>query len=236
MGLVINPRGTSGAGKTWLVREVMAAYRRGGATAAPLHRAGRPRPMGWRLSHPRGGRSLAVIGHYEATRGGTDTIPETDGGLDEAFRLADALAAGGDDVLLEGYRLSGEVDRTVALARAQRARGGGLHVLCLDAPVERSVRNVVARRRAGASALPGIERTARAGQAATAAACAALRSGGVRVECLDAAAALRRTLELLGLDPAMARRSRGVTAGRNDRLDDAPAAAPCGPTAAAGAA
>ena len=51
MGLVINPRGTSGAGKTWLVREVMAAYRRSGA-AVPLHSEGRSRPIGWQLGHP----------------------------------------------------------------------------------------------------------------------------------------------------------------------------------------
>lgn len=51
MGLVINPRGTSGAGKTWLVREVMAAYCRDGADAVPLCRKGRPRPMGWSLCH-----------------------------------------------------------------------------------------------------------------------------------------------------------------------------------------
>ena len=201
MGVVINPRGTSGAGKTWLVREVMAAYRRGGAETVALRREGRSRPMGSRTTHPRGGRPLAVVGHYEATRGGTDTIPETDGGLDEAFRLADALAADGHDVLLEGYRLSGDVGRTAVLARAQRARGGGLHVLYLDAPIERCVHNVVARRRAGAAAIPAIEHTARAGQAAVAAACATLPREGVSVEWLDAAAALHRTLSLLGLDP-----------------------------------
>lgn len=228
MGLVINPRGTSGAGKTWLVRGVMAAYCRGGAEAVPLRREGRSRPMGVRLSHPRGGRPLAVIGHYEATRGGTDTIPLADGGLDEAFRLAGALAAGGDDVLLEGYRLSGDVERTAALARAQRARGGGLHVLCLDAPVECSVRNVVARRRAGTAALPAIERTARAGQAATAAACEVLRREGVEVEWLDASAARCRALALLGLDPAIARRFQGERTGGEDRLDSAPAAMAAG--------
>ena len=205
MGSVIDPRGTSGAGKTWLVREVMTAYRRDGAHVVPLRREGRPRPMGLRLAHPRGGRPLAVVGHYEATRGGTDTVPETDGGLDEALRLADALAdalAGdGHDVLLEGYRPSGDVGRTAALARAQRARGGAFHVLCLDVPLDACVRNVVARRRAGRDALPAIERTARAGQAALAAACQALRHTGAEVEWLDAAAAPRRTLALLGFDP-----------------------------------
>ena len=163
MGWIINPRGTSGAGKTWLVREVMAAYCRGGAAAEPLRRAGRSRPMGVRLACSGDRRPLAVIGHYGTTRGGTDTIPEADGGLDEAVRLAGSLACDGHDVLLEGLQLSGDVERTAALARAQRMRGSTLHVLCLDAPVDSCVRNVVARRRAGRAARAAIERTARAG-------------------------------------------------------------------------
>ncbi len=202
MGLVINPRGTGGAGKTWLVREVMAASRRAGAAAIPLHREGRHRPIGWRFVHPCGGRPLGIIGHYDATRGGTDTIPLTDGGLDEAFRLADVLAQDGHDVLMEGYQLSGEVERTAALARAQRAREDKLHVLWLDVPLERCVRNLMARRRAGRGTVPSIERTVQAGHAALTAACQALPQEGVDVERLDTAAALRRTLALLGLDLA----------------------------------
>lgn len=202
MGRIINPRGTSGAGKTWLVREVIAASRQTGAAAVPLHREGRARPIGWRLLPPDGARPLAVLGHYEATRGGTDTIPRSDGGLDEAFRLAHALATDGHDVLMEGYQLSADVARTAALARAQRARGKGLHVLCLDVPLERCVRNVMARRRAGRDALPAIERTARTGHAALTSACQALEHAGVDVERLDTDAALHRTLTLFNLDPA----------------------------------
>ena len=158
--------------------------------------------MGWRLDHPWGGRPLAVIGHYEVTRGGTDTIPLTDGGLDEVFRLANALAAGGHDVLLEGLQLSGEVERTAVLARAQRVRGSRLYVLCLDTPLSRCVRNVVARRRAGQASRPGIERTVQAGHAALVAACELLRGSDAEIEVLDAAAALRRTLALLGINTA----------------------------------
>src|SRR3954451_22242261 len=116
LGLIINPRGTSGAGKTWLVREVMAAYRPAGSGPTPVMRQGRSRPIAWRLRHPLGGRTLCVIGDYQGPQGGTDTIPLSDGGLDEAFRVACSEAAEGHDVLLEGYQLSGEHDRTVALA------------------------------------------------------------------------------------------------------------------------
>ena len=207
MGLVINPRGTGGAGKTWLVQEVMAAARRMDAVAEPLHREGRQRPIGWRFVYPGSQRPLAVVGHYEATRGGTDTIPLTDGGLDEAFRLADALSRDGHDVLMEGYQLSGEVERTAALACAQRARGTKLHLLWLEVPLERCIRNVMARRRAGRDSLPSIERTVRAGHEALTAACGALQDEEVEVERLNTNAALQRTLELLGLDPTLLHRS-----------------------------
>ncbi|MBC7799886.1 MAG: hypothetical protein H7Z10_04630 [Gemmatimonadaceae bacterium] len=207
MGLVINPRGTSGAGKTWLVRQVMAEYGGDRVEAVPLLRAGRRRPMGWRLSRLGGGRPLAVNGHYEATRGGADTIPEADGGMDEAVRLADTLASEGHDVLLEGLQFSGDVERTAALARAQRARDSELHVLCLDVPLDRCIRNVMVRRRAGRSARPAIERTARAGAVAMETACEALRQHGVDVQRLSLDAALVRIRGLLGLGHAVGPRA-----------------------------
>lgn len=203
LGLVINPRGTSGAGKTWLVREVMAVYRQIGPEPTAIRRQGRSRPIAWRLTHPLGGRTLCVIGDYRGVRGGTDTIPLTDGGLDEAFRLANSEAVAGRDVLLEGYQLSFEHDQTVALAQAQRSRGSALHVLCLDVPLSRCVQNVVRRRRAGLAARPAIERTAKAGQTAVQQACVVLNRSGVSCEWLDPAAALRQLLALLGLKPAL---------------------------------
>ncbi len=200
MGLVINPRGTSGAGKTWLVQQIMASYQQSGSTATPIRHEGRLRPIAWQLSHPLGGPTLAVIGDYQMTRGGTDTIPLKDGGLDEAFRLADTLAAEGHDVLMEGFELSGECRRTAILAEAQRGRGSRLLVLCLTAPLEQCIQNVVARRRASRAARLSIERTAHAGQEALARACTALQHVGVSVERLDVAAARRRALSALGFN------------------------------------
>ena len=76
MGIIVNPRGAGGSGKTTLVRRVMAAYR----DPAPILRPGRARPIGFRLAHPGYGHPLAIIGAYGATRGGCDTIPARDGG------------------------------------------------------------------------------------------------------------------------------------------------------------
>ena len=185
-GLVVNLRGTSGAGKTELVRRLMGSYgvpqERGPAT--PLMRRGRARPIVWVLPHPAGGRALAVLGDY-------------DGGMAEAFRLADGLARDGHDVLLEGLALSADVRDTAALAAA----GHRVHVLCLATPLEECVRNVVRRRRAGAAALPAIRRTAEAGQLGLEAAVAALRTAPAIAEVgvLAFDDLLARARALLGL-------------------------------------
>ena len=198
MGVIVNPRGTGGSGKTELVRRILADYGwGGGGRVEPIRREGRaadrPPP-----SHPLGGRPLAVLGHYGAAAcGGCDTIPARDGGPDEAFRLADGLAAAGHDVLLEGLFLSGEHRRAAELARRH-----ALHVLRLDTPLERCVRSLAARRRAGRAVQPLIARTVAAQRDAVEDACARLRGCAASVEGLDFDGALRRARELLGLRPA----------------------------------
>jgi hypothetical protein len=190
MGIILNPRGTGGAGKTALVRRLMAEY----VAPAPILRAGRARPIGYRLAHPGAGRPLAVLGTYEATRGGCDTIPLRDGGLEEALRLAASLAACGHDVLLEGLALSREHHRSAVLAAAHP-----LHVLHLATPPEHCARALAARHRRGRAAWHRLAEAAARMDAEVAAACGRLRAGSARVERLDFEAALRRARVLLGL-------------------------------------
>jgi predicted kinase len=195
MGVIVNPRGTSGSGKTELARRLLADYGWGrDGRAEPIRRTGRARPLGYRLRHPRGGRPLAVLGHYEATSGGCDTIRATDGGMDEAFRLADEYASTGHGVLLEGLVLSGEHTRSAALAKANQ-----LHVLRLSTPLDRCIRNVIARQRAGRRNWASIVRTATMQQANIEEACRQLRPHA-SVELLDFGGALLRARELLGLE------------------------------------
>jgi hypothetical protein len=195
MAVIVNPRGTGGSGKTALIRRILADYGWGrGGRVEPVRRAGRARPIAYRLPHPLGGRPLAVLGHYgPAACGGCDTIPLRDGGLDGAFRLADGLAAAGHDVLMEGLFLSGEHRRT-----AELARGHALHVLRLDTPIEQCVRNLAARRRTGRDVRPLIARAVAAQHDAVEDACARLRWCAASVEALDFDDALRRARELLG--------------------------------------
>ena len=187
MSVIVNPRGTSGSGKTELVRRVLSDYGWGkGGQVEPVYREGRARPIAYQLRHPLGGRPLAVLGHYEATA-------VVDGGMDEAFRLVGEYASGGYDVLFEGLLLSGEHRRSAALAEAHE-----LHVLCLSAPLDRCIRNVIARRRAGRHTWASITRTATMQQANIEEACRRLQPCA-NVEAVGFDDALLRARKLLGL-------------------------------------
>ncbi|HYH20964.1 MAG TPA: hypothetical protein VD995_20345 [Azospirillum sp.] len=195
MGIVINPRGTAGSGKTEFVRRLLAAYGwPSGGGVEPLYLGARARPVACRLLHPFGGRPLVVLGEYRGCRGGCDTIGRREGGLAGALRLAGDLSAAGHDVVLEGLVLSCEHRLTEDFARRHP-----LHVLLLDTPVDRSVRNLAARRRAGPGARPHLERKVAAEHAAVTAACARL-APFADVERLPFDVALRRVFGLLALD------------------------------------
>lgn len=103
---VINIRGTSGSGKTTIVKKIMDQY----TAVESVFREGRKRPLYYicrKLRH----KDLAVLGAYENDCGGCDTITETD----ETFKLVGDLSAAGHDVLFEGLLLSGLVTRFVML-------------------------------------------------------------------------------------------------------------------------
>jgi hypothetical protein len=200
MGVIINPRGTSGSGKTELVRRILAHYgwqRSAGVEGAgrlePIYRAGRSRPFAYRLEHPLGGRPLAVIGHYEVTSGGCDTIRATDGGLEEIMRRAAEYAATGHDVLIEGQRLSREYERSAELARSHR-----LHVLRLTTSLDQCARNLVWRRRARRDTWPAVAGTVADEHKKVAEACDRLGPYAT-VEALGFDDAFARAQDLLGI-------------------------------------
>ena len=91
MGVIVNPRGTSGSGKTELVRRIAAEYGWYDGVANPVRREGRERPIAYCLPHPLGFRPLLLLGNYEVASGGCDTIRLAEGGLDEAFRTRGLL-------------------------------------------------------------------------------------------------------------------------------------------------
>jgi hypothetical protein len=194
LGLIINARGAGGSGKTTLAQRILKDFRwQEGGLIRSLERAGRERPMGYCLRHPEGGPDLIVLGHYERTSGGCDTIPLSDGGLDEVFRLAELWADAGCDVFLEGLALSFEVRRSAELARRQN-----LHVIFLSTPAEQSARNLARRRGVPQSGVAHLASSAQLQRASIETACDRLRQGA-KVEELDLDQAHARVRQLLGL-------------------------------------
>jgi predicted kinase len=193
LALIVNPRGTSGSGKTELARHIMAGYGWPRGQVAAVCRPGRRRPIAYRLQHPRDGRPLAVLGHYEATSGGCDTVRLADGGMDGVFRLAADFASSGHDVLLEGLALSRDVERSAALAREHE-----LHVLCLTTPPQECAANLIVRRRLGRKAQAALLEQVAAERASLDQICGVL-AASIRVERLRFDQALARAQTLLGL-------------------------------------
>ena len=70
--MIINIRGTSGSGKSFLVRHIMRLYPK----QVPVYVSDRRQPISYTLS--RSGRKLLVVGHYESVCGGCDTVHSMD--------------------------------------------------------------------------------------------------------------------------------------------------------------
>lgn len=132
--MIINIRGTSGSGKSTIVRSVMSHFE----TKRAYKMEGRKQPIGYVLESPEKTK-LAVIGHYETACGGCDTIS----GMDKIFDLVRASAAQGYNVLFEGLLISSDTKRTIAL----RDEGNDLIVFSLgNVPIDECVAGINARR------------------------------------------------------------------------------------------
>lgn len=130
---VVNIRGTSGSGKSTIVRAVMALY----STRSAVRVKERKRPIMYlcsRIDAP----TLAVIGHYETDCGGTDTI----NGMDAIYGLVRQASAAGYNVLFEGLLSSAEKNRAIKLHQD----GLDLSVLHIDIPLEECITSVEHRR------------------------------------------------------------------------------------------
>lgn len=117
--MIVNIRGTNGAGKSTVARAVMARYE----AREPARSAGRRRPIGY-LCRRQDGRPLWVVGHYETPCGGADTVHT----VEEVFALVEEHAAHGRDVLFEGIISQDDVRRTIDLARRHELRVFALRV------------------------------------------------------------------------------------------------------------
>ena len=135
---IINIRGTSGSGKSHLVRQIMARYHQ----RIRIMEDGRKQPIRYLLTRETEGRPLAIIGHYEADCGGCDTISK----MEKIFDLVRRAHTEGADVIFEGLLISADENRVAALHEEEYP----LVVMAIDLPIEECLTSVNGRRRAKA--------------------------------------------------------------------------------------
>ena len=135
--MIINVRGTSGSGKTHLVRNLMECY----DSRIKVYDVGRRQPIGY-VCERANGPSLSVIGHYEIACGGCDTIST----MDQIFELVRESHQEGHDVIFEGLLVNSDRNRTVQM----HEDGLPLLVVTLSTPIELCLESVMARREAKA--------------------------------------------------------------------------------------
>jgi hypothetical protein len=151
-GLIINIRGTSGSGKSTVVRAALKLY----PHVTPCMQLGRKRPVGYIAEHllPDGATrydapwpelrarqpGLAVVGHYDTACGGCDTIPK----MEMISNLVREFHGRGFHVLYEGLLISPDCK----WIKAMREDGLPVHVLALDTPLHVCLASINDRRRA----------------------------------------------------------------------------------------
>ena len=134
--MLIQIRGTSGSGKTTLARAVMAAY----PAQGNFYRPGRKQPL-YTLHTGKGGRDLAVIGHYNCACGGADTIAD---GFVYILDLVRELHNKGFDVLWESMLMTGDTKNVIPLCQEIPEH----MIVALTTPVQQCLDNVQTRRAA----------------------------------------------------------------------------------------
>ncbi len=136
--MIIQIRGTSGSGKTTVMRKVMDQL----GPWEPQMIEGRKKPLFYSNR-----QDVVILGHYESPCGGGDTI----GSAAQIYRLIESLDGGtyyGHKrvILCEGLLLSEDVKWSSQLL--------DLRVLFLTTPLERCLEQIKSRRLAGGNEKP----------------------------------------------------------------------------------
>ncbi len=191
--MIINIRGTSGSGKSTIVRSIMSLYRSKNAVKIK----GRKQPIGYlcpsdvQLDLP----NLAIIGHYETPCGGCDTISK----VEDTFHRVRSGADAGFNILFEGLLLSANVKWFQAL----KDDGYELHVIALDqVPIDECIESINARRLAKKGPdkfTPVNEKNTRTKHRGVELAMQKLAKGGVPVYSCNRETGLQKVKELLKL-------------------------------------
>lgn len=197
--------GTSGSGKSHVVRRVMDTYPAVMREAVRI--PDRRQPILYRLRADESTdvyapAPLAVLGHYESDCGGADTIDS----MDEIFRLADGEAGLGSNVLFEGVLLYSCVNRFVEF-RVDNPDERLVVVGLTEVPLDTCEASVLARRAGKAARTgkepkpvgPNLRKNLTAKWKGTVAAMNRLEAQGVAVARVDREGAYRRICDELGV-------------------------------------
>jgi hypothetical protein len=168
--VIIQVRGTSGSGKSTIVRELLKVP---GWDKLRVKKPGRKQPYGYMLTRPDQG-IVCVPGHYESACGGCDTLP----GQDITFQAVREAADVALHTVFEGLLASEEVRRTVELHNDYKDQ---LLVILLTTPVEECLEGIRARRVARGDARPLKEGNTRNRVGVIERACKRLDEAGVQV-------------------------------------------------------
>lgn len=187
--MIIQIRGTSGSGKTWVMREVMNRLNYLKPVYVPTW-AGKKRRQP--LYYYSGTDRVAVLGHYESTCGGCDNV----GSARHVFELIEKVreseeAVGGDcSIVCEGLLLSEDSKWSSQLV--------DLHAFFLATPVEKCLEQIRMRRLEAGNSKPLKEDNTRNRVAVIERARIKLIDSGAVCRRVSAKQAPREVLKLLG--------------------------------------
>lgn len=134
--MIIKICGTSGSGKTWVMRQVMEQL----GPWLPQYVAGRKKPL-WSLSPS---HNIAVMGHYESACGGCDNIgsaPEVYKAIRQVLESSQSRHASVPRILSEGLLWSEDVKWTRELLNLAEVRS-----VFLTTPLDRCLHQIQERR------------------------------------------------------------------------------------------
>lgn len=138
--MILNIRGTSGSGKSTVVKKLMQELDESNElTKFPIYRLGRKKPVAYhyRIAETRK-PFVAIIGHYEGTCGGCDSINT----YDECFGRIQKYSDLGYHVIYEGLRQSGDVKQISNISPKENTR-----ILYLNTDIETCINSVIDRRK-----------------------------------------------------------------------------------------
>lgn len=184
---IINLRGTSGSGKTYIVKRIMELY----ATKTPHMIERRKQPIGYTLTRP-DGNPLFLAGHYEGACGGCDNLSQ---GLDYIYGLIHEATARGEDVMFEGLIVASDVLRCIEL---KQRHGHELMVIGLNTSLPDCLAGVQQRRDARGDTRPLSSKNTEAKFKALIPQRIRFKDAGIDFRLLDRAAALNACLGFLG--------------------------------------